>query len=53
MRKEFETEVKQITPEELIEVRKDEMQSMLPNLFTKVGEHVIKSKEITVRGGKR
>lgn len=53
MKKEFENEGKQITTEELIEIRKDEMQSILPNHFTMVGDVVIKSKEIMIRGGKR
>lgn len=53
MRKEFENEGKQITFEELVEVRRDEMQSMLPNLFTKVGEEIVRSRQIRIREVKR
>ncbi len=49
----FETESKQISEKELIESRKDEMQSILPNHITMVGDVVIKSKEITIGGRKR
>ena len=53
MRKENESETRQITKEELIEVRKDEMQGMLPNLITYVGETVVRSKEIKIGVRKR
>ena len=53
MRKEFESEAKPISTKELIESRKDEMQSILPNHITMVGDVVIKSKEITIGGRKR
>ena len=53
MRKDFDTEAKEITMKELIEVRKDEMQRILPNHFTMVGDVVVKSKEIKVREGKK
>ena len=52
MRKE-DAEPKEITFKELIEVRKDEMQNMMPNLFTKVGEVVVRSKQIKIREVKR
>lgn len=53
MKKEFfDTEEKMISKKELIESRKDEMQGIRPNHYTKVGEVVIKSKEIRF-GGKK
>lgn len=42
----MQTEERPITKRELIEVRKDEMQSILPNHITYVGDTCIKSKEL-------
>ena len=39
--------------EELIEARKQEMESILPNHFTKFMGEVIPSKKIMVKGGKK
>lgn len=52
-KKNFESEEKPISFKDLVEVRKDEMQSMLPNLFTRVGDVVVKSREINIGGKKR
>ena len=49
----FEAEPEQITMSELIKVRKDEMQGILPNHFTKVGDVVVYGKTIEIGGTKR
>ena len=53
MKKDFESEAKPISTQDLIEARKDEMKSILPNHFTKVGEIVVKSREIVIKERKR
>ncbi len=49
----MQTEERPITMKELIEVRKDEMQSILPNHITYVGNACIKSKELKFGRDKR
>lgn len=46
-------EPKPISFQELVEVRRDEMQSMMPNLFTRVGDEIVRSKQIRIREVKR
>ena len=52
MKKE-DAEPREITLQELIEVRKDEMQRIRPNFYTTVGDVVIKSKENKIREGRK
>lgn len=53
MKKNFDDDAKPISEKELIESRQQEMQSMLPNLFTRVGEHVVYSKRIVIKEVKK
>jgi len=52
-KKNFESEEKPISFKDLVESRQQEMQSMLPNLFTRVGDVVVYSKQIKIKEGKR
>jgi len=52
-KKNFDDDAKPISKEELIESRQQEMQSMLSNLFTRVGDVVVYSKRIVIKEVKK